>query len=130
MKTIITIVLILLLPASIIIFYNHDTTKEIEPVIPKIYSWKTKFGVDTFFVARSNSNIIDVQITLDAGSSRDNGKLGIAYLLVKTISELAADKNLVLNSMVDKDRAIFRFKLIFEAYIILSISALGICVTI
>lgn len=111
MKIIITIILIILLPVSIMIFYNHDKAKEIEPVIPKIHSWKTKNGVDTFFVARTNSNTIDVQITLDAGAARDNGKLGLAYLLTKTISEIAVTKDLILESAIDKDRAIFRFKL-------------------
>lgn len=117
MKIIITVILIILLPVSIMIFYHHDKTKEVvESVIPKIHSWKTKNGVDTFFVARTNSNVIDVQITLDAGSARDNGKLGLSYLLTKTIVELAATKDLLLDSYVDKDRAVFRFKLINNLY--------------
>lgn len=120
MRIIITVILIMLLPISIIVTHNHYRHNNINlsvvgSPIPKIQFWKTKNGVETYFVSKPNSNIIDIQITFDAGSARDNGKLGLAYLVSKTIKDLVNKKDFDLEVVIDKDRTIFSFKLINNA---------------
>jgi len=45
---------------------------------PKIQTWQTENGVRVFFVPATEIPMLDVRITFDAGSARDDGKSGLA----------------------------------------------------
>lgn len=46
----------------------------------KIESWRTKNGAKVFFVPAAQLPMVDVRVGFNAGSARDGGKPGLAYL--------------------------------------------------
>jgi zinc protease len=60
---------------------------------PKIQTWQTDNGVRVFFVPATEIPMLDVRITFDAGSARDDGKSGLAVLTNALLAEGAAGKN-------------------------------------
>jgi len=66
---------------------------------PNIYAgiaiehWTTDNGARVYYVAAPELPIVDMQLTFDAGSARDNGKDGEALLTNALLSEGAGDLN-------------------------------------
>ena len=54
---------------------------------PVIQHWQTGNGARVYFVPAPELPIVDVQVVFDAGSSRDNGKPGVAALTSNLLSE-------------------------------------------
>jgi zinc protease len=46
----------------------------------KIETWQTKNGAKVFFVPATQLPMVDVRVVFNAGSARDEGKAGLAYL--------------------------------------------------
>jgi len=61
--------------------------------IPDVQYWQTEQGTKIYFISAMELPIIDIQISFDAGSMRDNGKLGLAALTSGTLNEGAGDLN-------------------------------------
>lgn len=55
--------------------------------IPDIQYWQTEQGAKVYFISTMELPIIDLQISFDAGSVRDNGKLGLASLTGNLLNE-------------------------------------------
>jgi zinc protease len=129
-KIILTIILIILLPVSILILNSYKHNKLAQPtntqvasgVIP-IHFWETYNGVRVYFVPKEQGELVDIQVTFDAGSARDNGNLGLAYLVAKSIADGTNTKTkeqiaeyfdnvgALYSSHLDQDRAMFKLRL-------------------
>lgn len=55
--------------------------------IPEVQYWQTPLGTKVYFISAMELPIIDIQIGFDAGSVRDNGKLGLASLTSSMLNE-------------------------------------------
>jgi zinc protease len=55
--------------------------------IPEVQHWQTPQGTKVYFISATELPIIDIQISFDAGSVRDNGKLGLASLTSSMLNE-------------------------------------------
>jgi zinc protease len=55
--------------------------------IPDVQHWQTEQGTKVYFISAMELPIIDIQISFDAGSVRDNGKLGLASLTSSMLNE-------------------------------------------
>ncbi len=60
---------------------------------PKIEHWLTDNGARVYFVPAPDLPMIDIQITFDAGSARDEAKKGIAHLTNSLLDEGAGKLN-------------------------------------
>ncbi len=67
----------------------------IQPVIaaPQIEQWQTSNGVKTLFVAAPELPMLDIAITLDAGSGRDGELAGLSQLTHSMLNAGAGDLN-------------------------------------
>jgi len=61
--------------------------------IPDVQYWQTEQGTKIYFISAMELPIIDIQISFDAGSVRDNGKFGLASLTNSMLNEGAEDLN-------------------------------------
>ena len=130
-KIILTIVLIIVLPISILIikpYKQHGLTQPTDTLVANgtipIHYWETHNGATVYFVPKKHEETIDIQVTFDAGSARDNGKLGLAYLVAHSmlngtktktneqITEYFDNVGALYSSKVDLDRAIFKLRLL------------------
>ena len=55
--------------------------------IPQIEHWQTSNGVPVYFVPARDLPMVDLRLTFDAGSARDNGKPGAAMLTNGLLAE-------------------------------------------
>jgi zinc protease len=55
--------------------------------IPEIQHWQTEQGTKVYFISAMELPIVDIQISFDAGSVRDNGKYGLASLTSSMLNE-------------------------------------------
>jgi len=60
---------------------------------PTIQHWTTDNGARVYFVAAAGLPMVDIQLTFDAGSARDNDKKGVAHLTNSLLDEGAGELN-------------------------------------
>ncbi len=73
-------IVVLAVAVLIIVFVPSDKRQEQLTDGLKIESWQTKNGAKVFFVPAAQLPMVDVRVVLNAGSARDDGKAGLAYL--------------------------------------------------
>ncbi|MDQ1362973.1 MAG: zinc protease, partial [Pseudomonadota bacterium] len=61
--------------------------------IPQIQHWQTSNGVPVYFVEARDLPMVDLRLTFDAGSARDNGKPGTAMLANGMLAEGAGGQS-------------------------------------
>jgi len=75
----------------LILFFGLMINTVFAATIPKtvlpIQTWTTNNGAKVYFVSSHELPIIDIKITFDAGSSRDNSLFGLAYLTSQMLNQ-------------------------------------------
>ncbi len=79
-KKYLPIAIVVLVGVLIIVFAPSDKRQEQLTDGLKIESWQTKNGAKIFFVPAAQLPMVDVRVVFNAGSARDEGKAGLAYL--------------------------------------------------
>jgi len=66
---------------------DQPTDTQITAVGPPIHHWQTKNGVSVYFIPTEGLPMLDIQLSLRAGSASDGAKPGVANLVASLLNE-------------------------------------------
>ena len=79
-------------------------TRVANDVLP-IHYWKIHSGIDTYFVPTEQFPIVDVLVTFNAGSARDQSLSGLSNMVMHLLKDQAS-----INAGLDQDRMYFHLR--------------------